>query len=493
MNEWEKNRRMAESYRQSYPPGTRLELIGMDDPFAPIPAGMRGTVNYVDDQSQIHVKWDNGSGLALIPDTDSFRRLSAKEIEAENAAKGSVVSRLTASKTQPGKEREEGRRQAKPNKKEGGYAVMKVLMVEPGKVPYAAEIGEGLEPLQAAVGGDIQAVYPYDDPVALICNEEGKYMGLPLNRALHDDEGNIYDIVAGNFFLCGLGEEDFTDLPADLMEKYRQQFEHPEQFVRIAGKILAVKQPVPSPEEQEAQRAQMAAQEAQREEMRLDESTDLAFDLDVFLRQYSDAYADMHPVFHEEKERMADELLSGQTGKIRMRMATVIQEEHLNGEAGPLLDRIAAYEKEYGISAYSIYQLDLSDSTDDLRFMSLDWLEKKGLPVDRDNYQMVYAAELSPGETLEDIYTRFNIDHPEDFKGHSLSVSDVVVLHEKGSDTAYYVDSIGFKEVPDFLGGARQPEAKRDVSLRELLDDAKKQAAKAEPKTPEKKKEPERS
>ena len=69
MNEWEKNRRMAESYRQSYPPGTRLELIGMDDPFAPIPAGMRGTVNYVDDQSQIHVKWDNGSGLALIPDT----------------------------------------------------------------------------------------------------------------------------------------------------------------------------------------------------------------------------------------------------------------------------------------------------------------------------------------------------------------------------------------------------------------------------------------
>lgn len=370
---------------------------------------------------------------------------------------------------------------------------MKVLMVEPGKVPYAAEIGEGLEPLQAAVGGDIQAVYPYDDPVALICNEEGKYMGLPLNRALHDDEGNIYDIVAGNFFLCGLGEEDFTDLPADLMEKYRQQFEHPEQFVRIAGKILAVKQPVPSPEEQEAQRAQMAAQEAQREEMRLDESTDLAFDLDVFLRQYSDAYADMHPVFHEEKERMADELLSGQTGKIRMRMATVIQEEHLNGEAGPLLDRIAAYEKEYGISAYSIYQLDLSDSTDDLRFMSLDWLEKKGLPVDRDNYQMVYVAELSPGETLEDIYTRFNIDHPEDFKGHSLSVSDVVVLHEKGSDTAYYVDSIGFKEVPDFLGGARQPEAKRDVSLRELLDDAKKQAAKAEPKTPEKKKEPERS
>ena len=78
-------------------------------------------------------------------------------------------------------------------------------------------------------------------------------------------------------------------------------------------------------------------------------------------------------------------------------------------------------------------------------------------------------------------------------EGHSLSVSDVVVLHEKGSGTAYYVDSIGFKELPDFFGGTRQPEAKRDGSLREQLDDAKKQAAKAEPKTPEKKKEPERS
>lgn len=176
-----------------------------------------------------------------------------------------------------------------------------------------------------------------------------------------------------------------------------------------------------------------------------------------------------------------------------MRLAAFEREEHMEGETALLLERISSYEKEYGISTYSIYQLDLSDSTDDLRFMSLDCLEKKGLPVDRDNYQMVYAAQLSPGETLEDIYTRFNIDHPEDFKGHSLSVSDVVVLHEKGSDSAYYVDSIGFKELPDFCGGTRQQEAKRDGSLREQLDDAKKQAAKAEPKTPEKKKEPERS
>ena len=82
---------------------------------------------------------------------------------------------------------------------------MKVLMVEPGKSPYAAEIESGLKSLQAAVGGDIQAVYPYEDPVALICNEEGKLMGLPLNRALFDDDGHIYDIVSGNFLIVGLG------------------------------------------------------------------------------------------------------------------------------------------------------------------------------------------------------------------------------------------------------------------------------------------------
>lgn len=67
------------------------------------------------------------------------------------------------------------------------------------------------------------------------------------------------------------------------------------------------------------------------------------------------------------------------------------------------------------------------------------------------NYELVYTAELAAGTSLEDIYTRFNINHPHDFKGHSLSVSDIVVLHQNGQDTAYYVDSIGFKELPEFL------------------------------------------
>ena len=97
---------------------------------------------------------------------------------------------------------------------------MKVLMVEPGKVPYETEIEGGLESLQEAVGGSIQAVYPYDDPVALICNEEGKLMGLPLNRSLTDENGEIYDIIAGNFILTGLSEDNFGDLSPELMEKF---------------------------------------------------------------------------------------------------------------------------------------------------------------------------------------------------------------------------------------------------------------------------------
>ena len=77
---------------------------------------------------------------------------------------------------------------------------MNVLMVEPGKAPYETEISDGLEAMQAAVGGNIQAVYPYEDLVGLVCNEEGKLEGLPLNRALRTEDGEIYDIIAGNFF-----------------------------------------------------------------------------------------------------------------------------------------------------------------------------------------------------------------------------------------------------------------------------------------------------
>ena len=106
--------------------------------------------------------------------------------------------------------------------------------------------------------------------------------------------------------------------------------------------------------------------------------------------------------------------------------------------------------------AFGIYQLKDGDGMRDYRFEPYDRLQAAGLSVEATNYNLVYTAELTPGTSLEDIYTRFNTNHPEDFKGHSLSVSDIVVLHQNGENTAHYVDRIGYRDVPEFLRGQVQ-------------------------------------
>lgn len=116
---------------------------------------------------------------------------------------------------------------------------MNVLMVEPGKAPYEMQIGDDLQSMQALVGGYLEAVYPFDQPVALVCRESGKLDGLTLNRALRDADGDIYDIVAGNFFIVGLGQNDFTDLPHELAEQFAERFRQPEMFMRVDDKIVA--------------------------------------------------------------------------------------------------------------------------------------------------------------------------------------------------------------------------------------------------------------
>ena len=123
---------------------------------------------------------------------------------------------------------------------------MNVLMVEPGKAPYKTQIGDDLRSMQAEVGGYIQAVYPFEQPVALVCNEHGKRDGLPFNRALRDSDGDIYDIVAGKFFIAGLGKSELTDLPHELAEQFAEQFRQPEMFLRMGDKIVAA----PMPDEQ---------------------------------------------------------------------------------------------------------------------------------------------------------------------------------------------------------------------------------------------------
>ena len=112
---------------------------------------------------------------------------------------------------------------------------MDVLIVELEKAPRMASITGDLNSLQQVVGGYIEAVYPYDDPVAIICHEEGKLIGLPLNRKLED-----YDIIAGTFIVCGLGEEDFDSLSPELAEKYREKFADPEIFMKMGSRIVAI-------------------------------------------------------------------------------------------------------------------------------------------------------------------------------------------------------------------------------------------------------------
>ena len=115
-----------------------------------------------------------------------------------------------------------------------------VLVVEPMKEPYVKEIDSGLHALQAEVGGDIAASYPFDDPVGLVLNDEGKLIGLDLNRSLRDEHGEIYDIVAGTFLVVGLGPESFSSLSPDMIQKYTEQFKRPELFASINGQIVSV-------------------------------------------------------------------------------------------------------------------------------------------------------------------------------------------------------------------------------------------------------------
>ena len=129
-----------------------------------------------------------------------------------------------------------------------------------------------------------------------------------------------------------------------------------------------------------------------------------------------------------------------------------IQDKEQTAEQPTTTEQADAPDKD----TFSIYQIKGGDGTRDFRFEPYDRLQAAGNVVDKANYELVYSAELTPGTSLEDIYTRFNIDHPKDFKGHSLSVSDVVVLHQNGRDTAHYVDSFGYKDVPEFLQEQKQ-------------------------------------
>lgn len=111
---------------------------------------------------------------------------------------------------------------------------MRVLVVEPLKVPYEKEIDGSLKSMQAVVGGLIEAIFPFEDAeIALVCNDEGKIMGLPFNRALRDEDDRIYDVIAGTFFLCRApaDSENFEGLTEGQMEWGKERFRCTEIFM----------------------------------------------------------------------------------------------------------------------------------------------------------------------------------------------------------------------------------------------------------------------
>ncbi len=189
-----------EAIKEKYTEGTQIVLKEMKGE-SQMPFGLKGTVKYVDDIGQIHMNWENGSSLALNYDEDSFAILESPE-------------------------------------------KISVLLVEPGKYPKEIKIEDSLEAMQELVDGHIEEYMPYEDEVAIICNEEGKMNGLPLNRAIYADNKEMVDIICGKFFVAyaPLESESFLSMPKDLMEKYKEQFKYPERFSKDhTGNIIAEK------------------------------------------------------------------------------------------------------------------------------------------------------------------------------------------------------------------------------------------------------------
>lgn len=247
-------------------------------------------------------------------------------------------------------------------------------------------------------------------------------------------------------FKDATGYEEFLDFdPAAIREAIqnpdKSHVDEMPAFAEQAGREyeaeLAGQAPAPSPDDRTGRMMTL--------------STELAGDIDLFFRQHDMEYAAMFPDDMVQQHALQERLYQGETSAIKTGLINEGRERDLVEEAAPLIGRLDAYEKEFGINTYMVYQLQGGDKTLDLRFEPLDSIKAMGYTVDSANYELVYAAPLTPGETLETIYRDLNMDRPDNFHGHSLSVSDVVVLREYGKETAHYCDRFGFSQVPEFL------------------------------------------
>lgn len=234
---------------------------------------------------------------------------------------------------------------------------MKILVVEPSKRPYVKEINHTLEEMQKVVGGSIQAIYPFEDRVGLICNGEAKIAGgFSPNRPLRDEDGNIYDIIYGTFLIAGLGEEDFCSLDDELIEKFRSFYKTPELF-------------------------------------------------------------NYQCLSDEEQEWII--------------------------------------ENHPPIQTFQLWMLKDTEENKEYLFMAHRFLKKSGRKIKRADDEEVYDG-ICLGEnnleSAESIYAYLNTHKPEDYHARTFSMGDIIVLSDEDrNEKAYFCDTFGFVEVPEFL------------------------------------------
>ena len=236
----------------------------------------------------------------------------------------------------------------------------------------------------------------------------------------------------------------------------REEIERGSDYFQIAKEDL----------EKDKQKAMENSEKAPVEKLAAD-LDDFAFDFDFY--HYKDSVENRE----QAVEALKEQIQTGNVQPIREWLQAAVEES--KGEsaekAAELITRLDALVKEQKLLSgnekqFGIYQITARDPEHDYRFMNLDFVKRHGLEVNRADYELVYTAPLAEKDTLEAIYERFNIQRPADFTGHSLSVSDVVVLNDGKSIKACYVDSIGFAELPDFF-----KERKMDLQKETILDE----------------------
>lgn len=244
--------------------------------------------------------------------------------------------------------------------------------------------------------------------------------------------------------------------PWPVLVTEREEIERGSDYFQIAKEDL----------EKDKQKAMKSSEKAPVEKLAAD-LDDFAFDFDFY--HYKDSVEDRE----QAVEALKEQIQAGDVQPIREWLQDAVEESERESaeKAAELITRLDALVKEQKLLSgsekqFGIYQITARDQEHDYRFMNLDFVKRHGMEVNRADYELIYVAPLTEKDTLDGIYERFNIQRPADFTGHSLSISDVVVLNDGSTVKAYYVDSIGFAELPEFF-----KERNMDLQKENLLNE----------------------